>query len=213
MFDDDAVEQFLRCEAERAAAMTPEEAAEEVRRERAARAATARTLRLLNCRKHGVCAACALVRVQPGVDYCASCTKKRAETRAKKEASRVALRELRLAERRLAVEQAQQRLRDQRREKESAKTARSKYRAPIDVIVELRSRRKCEICGREGIEGRASAIDHDHQTGRIRGLLCQPCNTALFAIERVEYAKKAAAYLRRHGSRAPTIVDDESGGG
>jgi hypothetical protein len=38
---------------------------------------------------------------------------------------------------------------------------------------------RCAVCN--GIEqtGRALAIDHDHATGEVRGLLCGRCNTAL----------------------------------
>lgn len=35
----------------------------------------------------------------------------------------------------------------------------------------------CKICMRAG--GRKLVIDHSHETGKVRGLLCQTCNTAL----------------------------------
>ena len=37
----------------------------------------------------------------------------------------------------------------------------------------------CKICGALNIAGRRLAVDHDHKTGRIRGLLCSRCNMAI----------------------------------
>jgi len=39
----------------------------------------------------------------------------------------------------------------------------------------------CAICGSDDPKtgGRSFAVDHDHVTGKVRGLLCSPCNRAL----------------------------------
>lgn len=60
--------------------------------------------------------------------------------------------------------------------------------------------RRCKICHSTG-EGqkRRMHVDHDHDTGKIRGLLCHPCNIMLGgAKDSIEVLEKAIAYLRSH---------------
>ena len=57
----------------------------------------------------------------------------------------------------------------------------------------------CAICGRipNGRE-RALAIDHDHDTGQVRGLLCGKCNLGLgYFQDDVSLLKKAHTYLKK----------------
>ena len=42
---------------------------------------------------------------------------------------------------------------------------------------------------------KGAAVDHDHDTGAIRGLLCGPCNTGLEVIERPGFVEAARVYL------------------
>jgi hypothetical protein len=38
----------------------------------------------------------------------------------------------------------------------------------------------CAVCEKElPLMGKSTHIDHDHETGKIRGILCSNCNTAL----------------------------------
>lgn len=39
--------------------------------------------------------------------------------------------------------------------------------------------RVCWICSKPNVPGKSLNIDHDHETGQVRGLLCGNCNTAL----------------------------------
>lgn len=55
----------------------------------------------------------------------------------------------------------------------------------------------CAICSNTNDNGRRLAVDHDHQTGQIRGLLCNGCNRALGFVERPEWIKLAGTYIGR----------------
>lgn len=56
----------------------------------------------------------------------------------------------------------------------------------------------CAICGRHQDElGYILGVDHDHCTGKIRGLLCRRCNVLLgFAKDSIEILEKAILYLK-----------------
>ena len=58
----------------------------------------------------------------------------------------------------------------------------------------------CAIChAKRKRDEKAFAVDHDHTTGVIRGILCHRCNRALgLADDNTELLKAAAAYLRKH---------------
>lgn len=58
---------------------------------------------------------------------------------------------------------------------------------------------RCHICDREFDDPRSIHIDHDHNTGKVRGLLCNGCNCGLGLFrEEVAALQSAIRYLRRH---------------
>lgn len=53
---------------------------------------------------------------------------------------------------------------------------------------------------------RALCIDHDHDTGQVRGLLCSLCNSALgYAKDSPEQLEKLAAYIRSSRLKTTTL--------
>lgn len=60
----------------------------------------------------------------------------------------------------------------------------------------------CGVCGRPPSRGRRLDRDHDHQTGRPRGLLCNRCNRNLPSWVTIEWLGKAGKYLERNGNHA-----------
>ena len=64
----------------------------------------------------------------------------------------------------------------------------------------------CAICGRAPRSDISLHVDHDHETGRIRGLLCFKCNNALGDFEdHPEWLDRAASYLSRDPELEPLI--------
>lgn len=65
---------------------------------------------------------------------------------------------------------------------------------------------RCGICGspdprRKNGETGNWCVDHDHRTGRVRGLLCHPCNRGIGALgDNIQILKAAVAYLEGQAS-------------
>lgn len=66
----------------------------------------------------------------------------------------------------------------------------------------LKQEGKCLICGKHQRELKMTLrIDHDHNTGKIRGLLCHGCNTAIGLLnEDIDIFKRAIQYLELKSS-------------
>jgi len=57
---------------------------------------------------------------------------------------------------------------------------------------------KCLICGKSSIKPSDLRIDHDHKTGKVRGLLCHNCNSGLgFFKDDPKIMIRAIEYLLR----------------
>lgn len=57
---------------------------------------------------------------------------------------------------------------------------------------------KCAICNCPPQGTRPLVIDHNHDTGAVRGLLCYGCNRALHVLENAELLAKSQNYLKKH---------------
>lgn len=63
--------------------------------------------------------------------------------------------------------------------------------------LEIGQGRRCGICSEAFTK--TPAVDHDHKTGKVRGLLCRPCNSAIgFLKDNPQHALSAARYLEKH---------------
>lgn len=74
------------------------------------------------------------------------------------------------------------------------------------LVLWEKQNRKCAICNKEiksGLENKGDyyiiTIDHNHDTGVVRGLLCHRCNTGLGGfMDSVENLKRAIIYLTKN---------------
>lgn len=89
------------------------------------------------------------------------------------------------------------------RKKRKRQQRRAALRRKYGITVEeyrrlLRSQgNRCAICGRRPHRKQAFAVDHDHDTAAVRGLLCTRCNLQLGVVE--TFLERAERYLRKYG--------------
>ena len=88
-----------------------------------------------------------------------------------------------------------------------ARDLKHKYGVSIGFVNALyeSQHRGCAVCGHPvKVYGRnqnldKAQVDHDHVTGKVRGLLCRQCNLLLGnARDSCEVLEKAIAYLKFH---------------
>jgi hypothetical protein len=105
----------------------------------------------------------------------------------------------------------QRRIRDPRRDREQHLQRR--FGISLDDYAELFEAQGggCAICGRPPADGKSLHVDHQHESGTVRGLLCFTCNGALGMLnEDEEVLARAFDYVSAHGfvpSRARELMD------
>lgn len=72
-------------------------------------------------------------------------------------------------------------MREQKQVQDYARNAKHKYGLTMSELEAMakRQRNRCAVCGKKKVPGAKLVIDHCHKTGKVRGLLCRNCNTAL----------------------------------
>jgi hypothetical protein len=80
--------------------------------------------------------------------------------------------------------------------KRKAQNIKSRYGITIQDVSKIRASQAgmCKICGAD-LAKVVEHIDHCHKTGRVRGLLCQPCNVKLRAIDDKVWLAAAMKYV------------------
>ena len=67
---------------------------------------------------------------------------------------------------------------------------------------------KCEICQKpfRSYSGRGIHVDHNHATGKIRGILCYNCNLMIgFAADSKSTLENAVSYIDRYANENPIL--------
>lgn len=129
-------------------------------------------------------------------------------------ARNVLFRELLLEKRRGEYERNQS-LRDRVKKTEQYNRIKRLYGLELDTVLDMldNQNNKCAICGTSNWGNTNSYqmmpnIDHDHKTGRVRGLLCKKCNSGLsYFYDNTHFLLNAIAYLEAHETR---MIDEEA---
>jgi recombination endonuclease VII len=95
------------------------------------------------------------------------------------------------------------------KDKDRRYAIKKRYGVTLESIreMDLAQGGRCAVCSGDPAEINKTAhhrvlhVDHNHATGRVRGLLCNPCNRAIgFVRDNPEIARKLADYLERTDS-------------
>jgi hypothetical protein len=85
------------------------------------------------------------------------------------------------------------------REEKQATRVRAMYGIEPEEYLQMHKSQqgRCAICGEEPTTKRGLHLDHCHETGKVRGLLCHGCNTGIGSFgDDPELLKKALDYLK-----------------
>lgn len=151
------------------------------------------------CRDCGdVKEAAAFTPFQPNKDglfsYCKDCMNARGRARQKKLSAAQ-------RERKRQSDQADYRKHHaERRHKAVDARLRSRYGITVADYDAMLSAQNglCAICDQPSTNGKRLHVDHNHETGKVRGLLCTSCNFRLGLYEQHDWCMDAELYLAVH---------------
>jgi hypothetical protein len=103
------------------------------------------------------------------------------------------------------------RTRDRDRPKKKAGELRRQYGLTMEEYKQMLHEQGggCAICGAVPPEDKWLHVDHCHESGAVRGLLCSPCNTSLGGFrDRADLLRKAATYIEARQPWTHRVTDD-----
>lgn len=96
------------------------------------------------------------------------------------------------------VRERERKCREAAKDKIRARNRARIYSITIEQANQLSAITHCEICDCL-LSDRDHCVDHNHQTGLVRGVLCSRCNKVLaFARDNVGTLRSAIKYLQKH---------------
>lgn len=103
----------------------------------------------------------------------------------------------------LAKRKASKKWRDNNKDKVLNKRYKERYGIRYDEYCNMlkEQNHKCAICGVDEVDSRSGklCVDHDHNTGKVRKLLCHNCNCGLGHFkDNISSLSKALEYLINH---------------
>lgn len=104
----------------------------------------------------------------------------------------------------------QQKWRDSNKEKIKESFIKYRYKVTIEEVNSIFENQGmcCAICGTDTPTKKGWCIDHCHNTGLVRGVLCSKCNTAIGLLdENIDTMTSAIEYIIKHNNISISIGD------